>query len=103
MKTIGKYSFGIGDRFGLQGEAQLEAFCRAKAAGIDITPVWNKSKREPNLGPERSESGRTHVRQGTSRPKEVANGVARSGPTKSARPLSRENALGQFPKLDMAP
>ena len=46
MKTLGKYSFGIGDRFGLQGEAQLEAFCRAKAAGIDITPVWNKSKRE---------------------------------------------------------
>ena len=46
MKTIGKYSFGIGDRFGLQGEAQLEAFCRAKAGGIDITPVWNKSKRE---------------------------------------------------------
>jgi len=46
MKTIGKYSFGVGDRFGLQGEAQLEAFCRAKAAGVDITPVWNKSKRE---------------------------------------------------------
>ncbi len=46
MKTLGKYSFGVGDRFGLQGEAQLEAFCRAKAAGIEITPVWNKSKRE---------------------------------------------------------
>ena len=46
MKTIGKYSFGIGDRFGLQGEAQLEAFQRAKTAGVDITPVWNKSKRE---------------------------------------------------------
>ncbi len=46
MKTIGKYSFGIGDRFGREGEAQLEAFQRAKTAGIEVTPVWNKSNRE---------------------------------------------------------
>ena len=43
---IGKYSFGIGDRFGHQGEAQLRAIVRAAAAGIDVVPVWNKSNRE---------------------------------------------------------
>jgi len=43
---IGKYSFGIGDRFSMQGEAQLKALQQAQAAGIAITPVWNKSNRE---------------------------------------------------------
>ena len=43
---IGKYSFGTGDRFAHQGEAQLRAIIKAKEAGIDITPVWNKSHRE---------------------------------------------------------
>ena len=43
---IGKYSFGVGDRFGHQGEAQLRAILRAASAGFDITPVWNKSNRE---------------------------------------------------------
>lgn len=43
---IGKYSFGIGDRFGCQGEAQLKAIIKAKEAGINIVPVWNKSNRE---------------------------------------------------------
>ena len=43
---IGKYSFGIGDRFGCQGEAQLKAIMKAKQAGINIIPVWNKSNRE---------------------------------------------------------
>lgn len=43
---IKKYSFGIGDRFANQGEAQLKAIIKAKDAGIDITPVWNKSNRE---------------------------------------------------------
>ncbi len=46
MKTLGKYSFGLGDRFGHQGEAQLKAIIEAAAHGIDITPVWNKSNRE---------------------------------------------------------
>ncbi len=46
MKIIGKYSFGIGDRFGHQGNAQLEALMKAKKDGIDISPVWNKSYRE---------------------------------------------------------
>ena len=43
---IGKYSFGIGDRFSHQGEAQLSAITKAQKAGIEIVPVWNKSNRE---------------------------------------------------------
>jgi len=43
---LSKYSFGIGDRFGCQGSAQLAAFIEAKKLGIDVTPVWNKSNRE---------------------------------------------------------
>ena len=43
---IGKYSFGTGDRFGHQGEAQLRALIKAADAGIEICPVWNKSNRE---------------------------------------------------------
>ncbi len=41
-----KYSFGAGDRFGCQGEAQLEAFIAAAESGVRVTPVWNKSHRE---------------------------------------------------------
>jgi len=41
-----KYSMGVGDRFGRQGSAQLEAFVRARANGVEVTPVWNKSHRE---------------------------------------------------------
>jgi tagaturonate epimerase len=43
---LGKYSFGIGDRFGHQGEAQLRALLKAREKGIDVVPVWNKSNRE---------------------------------------------------------
>ncbi|MCP4044942.1 MAG: hypothetical protein GY732_03010 [Gammaproteobacteria bacterium] len=43
---IEKYSFGLGDRFYHQGRSQLQAMVMAKEAGIDITPVWNKSDRE---------------------------------------------------------
>jgi hypothetical protein len=43
---IEKYSFGMGDRFLHQGRAQLQAIINAKQAGVDITPVWNKSDRE---------------------------------------------------------
>jgi hypothetical protein len=46
---LGQYSFGIGDRFGRQGVALLAAFLKAKEAGIDITPVWNKSHREHSI------------------------------------------------------
>ena len=44
-----KYSFGIGDRFGQQGLAQLEALIKAKEEGIEIVPVWNKSNREHQI------------------------------------------------------
>jgi tagaturonate epimerase len=46
MKKLGKYSIGLGDRFGHQGSAQLKAIIAASEKGIDITPVWNKSNRE---------------------------------------------------------
>jgi len=45
---IGKYSFGVGDRFGHQGKAQLRALMNANAQGVEVTPVWNKSNREHN-------------------------------------------------------
>ena len=46
---VGKYSMGIGDRFGQQGKAQLAAFMKAKEMGIEVTPVWNKSFREHSI------------------------------------------------------
>ena len=46
MKTLGKYSIGLGDRFGHQGHAQIKAIIAAGNQGIEITPVWNKSNRE---------------------------------------------------------
>ncbi|HOT95724.1 MAG TPA: tagaturonate epimerase family protein [bacterium] len=47
--TLGKYSIGIGDRFGRQGEAQLQALQRLKVQGVTVTPVWNKSYREHSI------------------------------------------------------
>ncbi|TVQ38160.1 MAG: hypothetical protein EA384_10010 [Spirochaetaceae bacterium] len=41
-----KYSLGCGDRFGRQGEAQLQAFAEARRQAIRVAPVWNKSHRE---------------------------------------------------------
>jgi tagaturonate epimerase len=43
---LGKYSFGMGDRFARQARAQLQACVRAAAQGVDVVPVWNKSNRE---------------------------------------------------------
>jgi tagaturonate epimerase len=43
---IAKYSIGTGDRFGLQGKAQLAAVEKARARGVDLAIVWNKSHRE---------------------------------------------------------
>ena len=43
---LGKYSFGTGDRFAHQGEAQLQGSILAKKAGVELTHVWNKSFRE---------------------------------------------------------
>lgn len=42
----GKYSLGIGDRFSMQGEAQLRALQLAMDSGVEVIPVWNKSNRE---------------------------------------------------------
>ncbi len=44
-----KYSLGIGDRFGREGNAQLAALSRARGIGIDVVPVWNKSHREHTI------------------------------------------------------
>ena len=47
---IGKYSFGIGDRFSHEGKAQLAALI--EAAGkypFEFVPVWNKSNREHQI------------------------------------------------------
>lgn len=44
-----KYSLGIGDRFGLQGQFQLKALERAYLDGIMISPVWNKSNKEHEI------------------------------------------------------
>jgi hypothetical protein len=46
---LGKYSLGVGDRFGMQGSSLLKAFEIAASQGISITPVWNKSHREHKL------------------------------------------------------
>jgi hypothetical protein len=49
MKKLGKYSIGLGDRFGHQGYAQLKAVIEAGEKGVEITPVWNKSNREHQI------------------------------------------------------
>ncbi len=46
---IQKYTFGTGDRFAHQGQAQLRAILKARQAGIDVYPVWNKSNREHSI------------------------------------------------------
>lgn len=45
---LGKYSFGVGDRFNHEGEAQLRAILNANKKGVVVSPVWNKSNREHN-------------------------------------------------------
>jgi hypothetical protein len=46
MLELGKYSFGMGDRFARQAAAQLQACIMAAERGVQIVPVWNKSNRE---------------------------------------------------------
>ncbi len=48
-RLLEKYSIGMGDRFGRQGQAQLEAVIQARAMGIELVPVWNKSFREHSI------------------------------------------------------
>jgi hypothetical protein len=55
---LGKYSFGVGDRFAQEAAAQLAAIQKAKARGVSITPVWNKSFREHSIAKSRPASTR---------------------------------------------
>ena len=48
--TIGKYSFGVGDRFAHEGINQLKALIEAEERfGVHFVPVWNKSNREHQI------------------------------------------------------
>jgi len=44
-----KYTFGVGDRFAHEAEAQLMACLMAGEFGVDVIPVWNKSNREHTI------------------------------------------------------
>lgn len=47
---LGKYSFGIGDRFSHEGKAQLSALIEgAEKYPFGFVPVWNKSNREHQI------------------------------------------------------
>ena len=48
-KSLGRFSVGVGDRFGHQAKAQLRACVLAGEAGAVVTPVWNKSNREHTI------------------------------------------------------
>jgi len=47
--ALGKFSFGLGDRFAHQAKAQLQACLMVAEQGVDIVPVWNKSNREHTI------------------------------------------------------
>lgn len=47
--TLEKFSIGVGDRFGHECSAQLEALQLAERDGVAIAPVWNKSFREHSI------------------------------------------------------
>ncbi len=47
--NIPKFTFGMGDRFAHEGEAQLAAVLEANSTGLEIFPVWNKSNREHTI------------------------------------------------------
>lgn len=61
MITIEKYSLGMGDRFAVEGRAQLRALQQGRLAGAEIVPVWNKSNREHTLIGTSPESVRTEA------------------------------------------
>src|ERR1035437_7826639 len=44
-----RYTFGVGDRFAHQAEAQLRACVMAAERGVEVIPVWNKSNREHTI------------------------------------------------------
>ena len=49
MIMLDKFTMGCGDRFTMQGRAQLDAFIAARDEGIEVIPVWNKSYREHSI------------------------------------------------------
>jgi hypothetical protein len=55
---LSRFSLGIGDRFAQQGVAQLAAVKGAQDAGVQVTPVWNKSYREHSIIGSRPEDTR---------------------------------------------
>ncbi len=61
MKKLPRLSFGVGDRFGLEGEAQLRAVMAIRDRGLDAAPVWNKSFREHSLVGTRPEDVRAEA------------------------------------------
>lgn len=46
MLLLPRFSFGVGDRFAREAQAQLAAFEMLEAHGVVVAPVWNKSNRE---------------------------------------------------------
>jgi hypothetical protein len=49
MKPLPSLTFGMGDRFAHQGEAQLRAVMEINRLGAKVVPVWNKSNREHQI------------------------------------------------------
>jgi len=49
MKILPRFTFGTGDRFGMEGEAQLSAIMEINRLGTAVHPVWNKSNREHSI------------------------------------------------------
>lgn len=46
---LSRFSIGVGDRFAHQAKAQLAACIKAFDAGVEVSPVWNKSNREHTI------------------------------------------------------
>jgi hypothetical protein len=46
---IQTFTLGVGDRFGHQAMAQLQACVQALKQGVEICPTWNKSNREHSI------------------------------------------------------
>ncbi len=44
-----RFTFGVGDRFGFEAEAQLAAIQSIAVSGTLVHPIWNKSNREHTL------------------------------------------------------
>ena len=59
---LNNYSLGIGDRFGQQGKPLLAAIIEAGRAGVEVTPVWNKSHREHSIIGTRPEAVRAEAK-----------------------------------------